>query len=250
MIGAAGRRSRVRIVAVGLSPERIAPRGGHVTLIVVAAAAPADASRPHPVCGIQPARRMGAAGPLWTGDGMAIAPGETLHVGAVDTPLGRVWIATSEHGVRAVTVPGGTRDDCLGVAVRASTSYHVGDGGDLVERAAAELRDYFSGALRAFSLPLDLRGTTFQRRVWDAVAAIPYGDTSTYREIAIEIGAPNAYRAVGAANGANPAAIVIPCHRVVGSDGSLIGYGGGLARKRALQDLERHVSRSVHDISQ
>ena len=177
------------------------------------------------------------------------APGERLQVGSVETPLGRIWIAASERGVRAVTVPGGTRDECLRTAVRDPATCDVIEGGGLVEEAAAELAAYFAGELRAFRLPLDLRGTEFQRRVWAAVAAIPYGETATYAAIAARIGAPKAYRAVGAANGANPAAIVVPCHRVLGSDGTLTGYGGGLAAKRALLDHEHDVGVSRHDIS-
>lgn len=163
----------------------------------------------------------------------------TLHVGPTDTPLGAVWMAATPAGMCSVTVPGGTRAECLAVARRGKASVLVVDGGPLVDMLAAELEAYFAGTLRRFSVPLDLRGTPFQRRVWETVAAIPYGETLTYSEIARRIGIPAAFRAVGAANGANPAAIVIPCHRVVGSDGSLTGYGGGIAMKRALLDLER-----------
>lgn len=165
---------------------------------------------------------------------------QTLHVGGVETPLGPVWIAASARGVRAVTVPGGSRASCL-AAARARPADPVVVGGTLVEAAAAELTTYFAGRRRDFTCDLDLVGTPFQRRVWAAVRAVPYGETATYREIAERIGAPRAYRAVGAANGANPVAIVVPCHRLVGSDGSLTGYGGGLAAKRWLLELEAGV---------
>ena len=177
------------------------------------------------------------------------APGERLQVGCVDTPLGRVWIAATEWGVRAVTVPGGTRDGCLRTGVRDPAACEVIEGKGLVEEAIAELAAYFAGELRTFRVPLDLRGTEFQRRVWAAVAVIPYGETSTYAAIATRIGAPRAYRAVGAANGANPAAIVVPCHRVLGSDGTLTGYGGGLATKWALLDHEHDTCEAPNDIS-
>jgi methylated-DNA-[protein]-cysteine S-methyltransferase len=101
-----------------------------------------------------------------------------------------------------------------------------------------QLAEYFAGARRAFALPLAPAGTEFERRVWQALAAIPYGETRSYAEVARTIGRPAACRAVGRANGRNPIAVVIPCHRVIGSDGSLTGYGGGLDLKRFLLDLE------------
>jgi methylated-DNA-[protein]-cysteine S-methyltransferase len=104
--------------------------------------------------------------------------------------------------------------------------------------AGEQLDQYFAGERRDFDLPLDLRGTPFQRRVWQALLTIPYGETRSYGEIAAQIGRPDRPRAVGAANGRNPVSIVVPCHRVIGSDGSLTGYGGGLARKRWLLDHE------------
>jgi O-6-methylguanine DNA methyltransferase len=92
--------------------------------------------------------------------------------------------------------------------------------------------------LREFSLPLDIEGTEFQKRVWGQVAAIPYGETRSYLQIATAVGSPRAVRAVGAANGANPVPIVVPCHRVIGAKGKLVGYGGGLALKQRLLELE------------
>jgi methylated-DNA-[protein]-cysteine S-methyltransferase len=108
-----------------------------------------------------------------------------------------------------------------------------------IDTALAELRAYLSGRLQSFETPLDLRGTPFQRRVWAEVAGIPYGGTAAYGEIAARIGHPKAVRAVGAANGANPLPILVPCHRVIGADGGLRGYGGGLEVKAALLELER-----------
>ena len=109
----------------------------------------------------------------------------------------------------------------------------------LLNEAAQQLRNYFAGDLREFNLPLDPQGTDFQRRVWRELTAIPYGATRSYMQIANAIGAPKAVRAVGAANGANPIAIVVPCHRVIGASGKLVGYGGGLPLKQRLLALER-----------
>ena len=104
--------------------------------------------------------------------------------------------------------------------------------------AADQLRAYFAGELREFDLPLAARGTEFQRQVWAAVYAVPYGSTATYSEIAAAVGRPDACRAVGAANGRNPLPVIVPCHRIIGAAGGLTGYGGGLDRKRSLLDLE------------
>jgi methylated-DNA-[protein]-cysteine S-methyltransferase len=112
----------------------------------------------------------------------------------------------------------------------------------LFAAAAAQLGEYFAGRLTSFDLPVTMMGTAFQRLVWSALLDIPYGTTVSYGELAALIGRPSAARAVGLANGRNPVSIIVPCHRVVGSDGSLTGYGGGLERKRYLLDLERRVA--------
>lgn len=105
--------------------------------------------------------------------------------------------------------------------------------------AVEQMSEYFVGERTEFDLELDMVGTQFQRRVWQALQAIPYGETCSYGEIARQIGSPSAFRAVGLANGHNPIGIIVPCHRVIGANGSLTGYGGGLDRKRALLELER-----------
>ncbi|KUI11442.1 cysteine methyltransferase [Mycobacterium sp. GA-1285] len=105
--------------------------------------------------------------------------------------------------------------------------------------AVEQLEAYFAGELTEFDLELDMVGTTFQKKVWAALLTIPYGATRSYGEIARQIGAPGAFRAVGLANGHNPIGIVVPCHRVIGANGSLTGYGGGLDRKRALLEMEK-----------
>lgn len=104
--------------------------------------------------------------------------------------------------------------------------------------AVAQLADYFAGRLTEFDLPLAMHGTPFQRRVWEGLRQIPYGETVTYGELAEQLGNPNASRAVGLANGRNPIGIIVPCHRVIGSTGNLTGYGGGIDRKRGLLALE------------
>lgn len=103
----------------------------------------------------------------------------------------------------------------------------------------SELDEYFGGERTAFDVALTLRGTPFERRVWSELRKIPYGETASYGEIAARIGQPGAARAVGLANARNPIAVIVPCHRVIGADGSLTGYGGGIARKRLLLDLEQ-----------
>jgi methylated-DNA-[protein]-cysteine S-methyltransferase len=108
--------------------------------------------------------------------------------------------------------------------------------------AVEQLDGYFAGEITSFQVTLELIGTAFQRRVWAALGTIPYGRTASYGQIADQIGAPAAARAVGLANGHNPISIIVPCHRVIGSNGNLTGYGGGLDRKRALLDLEKHTN--------
>ena len=113
---------------------------------------------------------------------------------------------------------------------------------DAFSDAAAQLQAYFAGELTEFDLDLDLAGTPFQRKVWKALLTIPYGQTRTYGQIAAQVGSPTAFRAVGLANGHNPIGIIVPCHRVIGANGSLTGYGGGLDRKRSLLDMEKSRS--------
>jgi methylated-DNA-[protein]-cysteine S-methyltransferase len=111
-----------------------------------------------------------------------------------------------------------------------------------LEAPARQLREYFAGERTEFALELDAAGTYFQRSVWDRLARIPYGETTTYGALALALGDPRKVRAVGMANGRNPISIVVPCHRVIGADGSLVGYGGGLERKRKLLAHEAEVA--------
>ncbi|MDE7404467.1 MAG: methylated-DNA--[protein]-cysteine S-methyltransferase [Lachnospiraceae bacterium] len=110
---------------------------------------------------------------------------------------------------------------------------------ELLKTAGTQLIEYFQGKRKEFSLPLSPQGTEFQKKVWEALCTIPYGQTRSYGEIATQIGNPKACRAVGGANNKNPIMIFIPCHRVIGADGSLVGFGGGLRAKRYMLDLEK-----------
>jgi methylated-DNA-[protein]-cysteine S-methyltransferase len=120
-----------------------------------------------------------------------------------------------------------------------------GHSSPLMRETIRQLRLYFAGDLQIFDLPMELVGTEFQKKVWAALVTIPYGETRSYTQIALQIDAPRSVRAVGAANGRNPIPIVVPCHRVIGASGSLVGFGGGLEWKRLLLDLEaKHAGRS------
>ena len=154
----------------------------------------------------------------------------TITTRTLDTPIGALGLVASEQGLQRVLWP---RE-----AAELTQAPRPGTCSLLVDEAAWQLGEYFAGARTAFELPLDLEGTPFQRAAWLALAEIPYGETVSYAEQAIRLGRPTAIRAVGAANGRNPLPIVLPCHRVVGSDGSLTGFGGGLDVKRALLDHE------------
>ncbi len=144
--------------------------------------------------------------------------------GYIQTPLGDIGI--SEDGGAITEVFFGLRQP----GEDASSP--------LLEKAANQLREYFAGRRRNFDLPLAPQGTPFSQRVWAALLKIPYGETCSYGDIARAVGSPKAFRAVGMANNRNPIAIVIPCHRVIGSDGTLVGYGSGLDKKRWLLALE------------
>ncbi len=155
----------------------------------------------------------------------------------IDSPVGPLTLVADGGALTALYLdtPG---SDSRG-QLRAEVLGPPGDPADEpFATAADQLAAYFAGTLTEFSLPLEPAGTPFQRRVWAELQAIPYGETRSYGELARAIGNPAAVRAVGLANGRNPIAVVIPCHRVIGSDGSLTGYGGGLDRKRYLLDLE------------
>ncbi len=150
----------------------------------------------------------------------------------INTPLGKLLLARTAKGLAGVWFEGQKHHpEPLAIARRPDDA--------LLRRAADLLHDYFAGKDVAFDIPLDLQGTPFQRSVWKALLAIPEGQTRTYGEIAKTLGAASAVRAVGGAVGRNPVSVIVPCHRVIGSDGSLTGYAGGVERKRALLELEK-----------
>jgi O-6-methylguanine DNA methyltransferase len=156
----------------------------------------------------------------------------------MDSPIGPLWIATTPTGICAVGLGPGQPQVFLAWLAR-----HVGkepprEDPEALASALTQLREYFSRIRHEFDLPLDTYGTAFQKTVWTEVASVPYGAMTTYGEIAQRTGRPRAARAVGAALGANPLPILIPCHRVIGAGGSLVGYHGGVEMKAALLRLE------------
>ena len=150
------------------------------------------------------------------------------------SPVGTLTLVASESGLRAVIWPGESAGRVGLTGMTPASGETPG-----LSAAATQLDEYFAGTRTTFDLPLDLRGTEFQLAAWEALAEIPYGETRTYAEQAARLGRPAAVRAVGTANGRNPLSIVLPCHRVVGSDGALRGFAGGLDVKAALLVLER-----------
>ena len=147
------------------------------------------------------------------------------------SPIGQLLLAGSAEGLQVIGFPQGDK------ARRADSGWERYD--QLFKKTARQLNEYFAGERREFELELTPEGTKFQVQVLEALRGIPYGETRTYRDIAEAVGRPKAVRAVGNANGRNPLPIVIPCHRVVGSDGSLTGLGGGIEAKRYLLELEQ-----------
>ena len=151
---------------------------------------------------------------------------------SLDSPVGRLKLVASTHGLIAVLWP---NDRPNRVPLGAMTEQA---GHPVLAQAAHELDAYFAGRRTVFSVPLDFQGTAFQKQVWAALLTIPFGERRTYGQIAAQLGAPTASRAVGSANGRNPISIIAPCHRVVGAQGQLTGFAGGLAAKAFLLDHE------------
>lgn len=152
------------------------------------------------------------------------------------SPVGPLTLVSEDGGLVGLYM------DRQRYAPAPDTLGEAADGGSpVLTEAASQLQDYFAGKRTTFELPLAPAGTPFQRRVWAALREIPYGETISYGQLAERIGKPSAARAVGLANGKNPIGIIVPCHRVVGADGSLTGYGGGLERKEHLLAFEREI---------
>jgi methylated-DNA-[protein]-cysteine S-methyltransferase len=157
----------------------------------------------------------------------------TLTYTTIDSPIGELLLVGDGESLHCLSMQDGRRP------TRVDQRWERRDGayGDV----RRQLEEYFAGTRRSFDVPLSLHGNEFELRVWSALREIGYGETASYGEVATRIGAPSAARAVGLANGRNPIAVIVPCHRVIGADGSLTGYGGGLERKRLLLDLEAGV---------
>ncbi|WP_176590946.1 methylated-DNA--[protein]-cysteine S-methyltransferase [Sphingobium sp. EM0848] len=155
------------------------------------------------------------------------------------SPVGKLTLVASENGLAAVLWE---NDDPRRVRLEPRV-----EGGEhpVLDGARRQLGEYFAGQRTAFDLPLDFKGTDFQRRVWAALLTIPFGETRSYADIAAQIGKPSACRAVGAANGRNPISIIAPCHRVVGANGALTGFAGGLKAKRYLLGLEGKIFAAI-----
>jgi methylated-DNA-[protein]-cysteine S-methyltransferase len=160
---------------------------------------------------------------------MATSHTPAAHVSkTIDSPVGPLTLVATDAGLAAILWendrPGRVRLD-----VRTQDGNHP-----VLREAERQLREYFAGKRSQFSVKLDMKGTAFQRQVWNALLTIPFGETRSYRQIAEQIGSPDAVRAVGAANGRNPVSIIAPCHRVIGSNGALTGFAGGLETKAFL----------------
>ncbi len=157
----------------------------------------------------------------------------TLQARTMQSPVGTITLAGRDGRIRHLRMDEQTYEPSHDGWEPDQTAF---------QDAIDQLTAYFAGDLQEFDLELDLVGTEFQRRVWNALLTIPYGETRSYGEIAVQVGSPGASRAVGLANGHNPVGIIVPCHRVIGANGSLTGYGGGLDRKKLLLDLEKSRS--------
>ena len=165
----------------------------------------------------------------------------TLYWSSIASPYGAWLVLATERGVFWTGTPGATLEEGVAWVRRWLPIGQIieGEGIPPLRQGAGELRSFLAGELEQFTCPLDMHGTAFQLAVWHAVAQIPYGETRSYQAIARAIDHPQAVRAVGAANGANPLAPIVPCHRVIGSNGSLTGYGGGLPVKSWLLAMEQ-----------
>lgn len=165
--------------------------------------------------------------------------GSSVVMSEIDSPVGVLVAGATSEGLCLLEFRDREILETQVAKVRARVGPTITGRNPILEQLRAELDEYFDGGRREFTLPLVFPGTPFQVKVWSSLCEIPFGETIAYEELARRIGAPSGQRAVGHANGQNPIAIVIPCHRVVNKDGKLGGYGGGLWRKRLLLDLER-----------
>ena len=153
-----------------------------------------------------------------------------IHYTRIPSPIAELTLVASEKGLRGVYMEGHSKAPLTPETWKENPSRFTA--------AIEQLGEYFSGKRKTFDLPLDLQGTAFQLQAWHALLEIPFGETRSYAEQAALINNPKAVRAIGLANGKNPVSIIVPCHRVIGKNGTLTGYGGGLERKRFLLELE------------
>ncbi|WP_088102780.1 methylated-DNA--[protein]-cysteine S-methyltransferase [Halalkalibacter urbisdiaboli] len=168
-----------------------------------------------------------------------------FFVDEMDSPLGTLTIVATDHGVCHIHF--GSLQKCT--ATLKAKLKKQGMKGELIRcnhtvtPVKQQLTEYFNGQRFSFDVPIDLYGTAFQKKVWEALRKIGYGETRSYKQVAQEIGAPKAVRAIGGANNQNPIPIIIPCHRVIGSNGAMVGYGGGLDKKEQLLSLEGAIEK-------
>ncbi len=161
------------------------------------------------------------------------------HFTTMPSPVGKLTLVASDKGLTAILWENDKANRVPLGDMREGPNHPV------LQDATKQLEEYFSGKRKSFLLPLDFQGTEFQKKVWEALLTIPFGETRSYAQIAEQVNSPKAVRAVGAANGKNPISIIAPCHRVIGSNGDLTGFAGGLAAKTLLLSLEGHAEKQL-----
>lgn len=155
------------------------------------------------------------------------------------SPVGELMLVASDKGLAAILWENDKANRVPIAEMRGDSEHPV------LKETEKQLKQYFAGKRKSFALPLDFHGTDFQKKVWNALLTIPFGETRSYAQIARQVDSPKAVRAVGAANGKNPISIIAPCHRVIGSNGELTGFAGGLAAKKLLLSLEGHDEKQL-----